>query len=56
MAHRRCVVVRGGPQNPKRFFSADRSEPLQVVVDPIDDRDPVEVNSLLPRYVAVVIP
>jgi hypothetical protein len=31
-------------------------EPLEVVVDPTDDRDPVEANSLLPRYVAVVIP
>jgi hypothetical protein len=29
---------------------------LEVVVDPIDDRDPVEANSLLPRHVAVVIP
>jgi hypothetical protein len=29
---------------------------LEVVVDPIDDRKPVEANSLLPRYVAVVIP
>jgi hypothetical protein len=48
MAHRRCVVVRGGPQNPERFFSSDRPEPLEVVVDPIDDRDPVEANSLLP--------
>jgi hypothetical protein len=55
MAHRRCAVVRGGPQNPERFLSADRSEPLEVVIDPIDDRDPVEANSLLPRHVAVVI-
>jgi hypothetical protein len=31
-------------------------EPLEVVVDPIDDRGPVEANSLLPRYVAVVSP
>jgi hypothetical protein len=37
-------------------LSADRPEPLEVVVDPIDDRDPVEANSLLPRHVAVVIP
>jgi hypothetical protein len=29
---------------------------LEVVVDPIDDRDLVEANPLLPRYVAVVIP
>ena len=56
MAHRRCVVVRCGPRNPERFISADLSEPLEVVVDPIDDRDPVEANSLLPRHVAVVIP
>jgi hypothetical protein len=56
MAHRRCAVVRGGPQNPERFCSADRPEPSEVAVDPIDDRDPVEVNSLLPRYVGVVIP
>jgi hypothetical protein len=34
---------------------ADRSEPLEVVVDPIDDRDPVEANSLLPRHVAVAV-
>jgi hypothetical protein len=56
MAHRRCAVVRGGPQNPERFCSADRSEPLEVVVDPIHDRDPVESNSLLPRHVAVAVP
>jgi hypothetical protein len=35
---------------------AERLEALEVVVDPIDDRDPVEANSLLPRHVAVVIP
>ena len=35
---------------------ANQPEPLEVVVDPIDDRDPVEANSLLPRHVAVVIP
>jgi SSS family solute:Na+ symporter len=29
--------------------------PLEVVVDPIDDRDPVEANSLLPRHVAVAV-
>jgi hypothetical protein len=50
------AVVRGGPPNPERFFSADRSEPLEVVVDPIDDRDPIEANSLLPRHVAVAVP
>jgi hypothetical protein len=33
---------------PEWFISADRSEPLEVVVDPIDDLDPVEANSLLP--------
>ena len=47
ITHRRCVVVRCGPGNPERFLSADRSEPLEVVVDPIDDRDPIEANSLL---------
>jgi hypothetical protein len=26
---------------------------LEVVVDPIDDRNPIEANSLLPRHVAV---
>ena len=54
-AHRRCAVVRSGPRNPERFLSADRSEPLEVVVDPIDDRDPIEANSLLPRHVAVAV-
>jgi hypothetical protein len=34
---------------------AERFEPLEVVVDPIDDRDPVEANSLLPRHVAVAV-
>ena len=58
MAHRRCAVVRCGPQNPERWISnsAYRSEPLEVVVDPIDDRDPTEANSLLPRHVAVAVP
>jgi hypothetical protein len=56
MAHRRCAVVRGGPQNRERFLSADRPEPLEVVIDPIDDRDPIEANSLLPRHVAVAVP
>jgi hypothetical protein len=28
---------------------------LEVVVDPIDDRDPVEANSLLWRHVAVAV-
>ena len=32
------------------------SEPLEVVVDPIDDRDPIEANLLLPRHVAVAVP
>jgi hypothetical protein len=35
---------------------ADRSEPLEVMVDPIDDRDPIEATSLLPRHVAVAVP
>jgi hypothetical protein len=26
-----------------------------VVVDPIDDRGPIEANSLLPRHVAVAV-
>jgi hypothetical protein len=33
----------------------DRAELLGVVVDPIDDRDPVEANSLLPRHRAVAV-
>jgi hypothetical protein len=56
MAHRRCRVVGYGPRNPERFISADRSEPLGVVVDPIDDRDPIEANSLFPRCGAVAVP
>jgi hypothetical protein len=28
---------------------------LEVVVAPIDDRDPIEANSLLPRHVAVAV-
>jgi hypothetical protein len=28
---------------------------LEVVVDPIDDRDPVEADSRLPRHVAVAV-
>jgi hypothetical protein len=35
---------------------AERSEPLEAVIDPIDDRDPIEANSLLPRHVAVAVP
>jgi hypothetical protein len=34
----------------------NRPEPLEVVVDPIDDRDRTEANSLLPRHVAVAVP
>jgi hypothetical protein len=33
----------------------NQPELLEVVVDPIDDRDPVEANSLLPRHVAVAV-
>jgi hypothetical protein len=33
----------------------NQPEPLEVVVDPIDDRDPIEANSLLPRHVAVAV-
>jgi hypothetical protein len=29
---------------------------LEVVVDPIDDRDPIEAKSLLPRHVAAAVP
>jgi hypothetical protein len=50
-----AAVVRCGPRNPERFLSVDRSEPLEVVVDPIDDRDPIEANSLLPRHGAVAV-
>ena len=56
MAHRRCGAVGSGPGTAERFISADRSEPLEVMVDPIDDRDPVEANSLLRRHVAVAVP
>jgi hypothetical protein len=31
-------------------------EPLEGVIDPIDDRDPIEANSLLPRHVAIAVP
>jgi hypothetical protein len=34
----------------------NQPESLEVVVDPIDDRDPIEANSLLPRHVAVAVP
>jgi hypothetical protein len=44
------------PRNPGRVLAADRLEPLEVVIDPIDDRDPIEANSLLPRHVAVAAP
>ena len=33
----------------------NQPEPLEVVVDPIDDRDPIEANSLLLRHVAVAV-
>src|SRR5919112_2328656 len=57
MANRwRCGVVRCGLRTRSGASLANRSEPLEVVVDPIDDRDPIEANSLLPRHVAVVIP
>jgi hypothetical protein len=29
---------------------------LEIVVDPIDDRDAIEANSPLPRHVAVAVP
>jgi hypothetical protein len=38
------------------FCVADQPEPLEAVVDPIDDRDPIEANSLLRRHVAVAVP
>jgi hypothetical protein len=41
-----------GPES----VSADRSEPLEVMVDPIDDRDPIETDSLLPRHGVVAVP
>jgi hypothetical protein len=56
MAHHRAqlsAVVHGTAE---RFISADRSEPLEVVVDSIDHRDPIEANSLLPRHLAVAVP
>ena len=34
----------------------NQPEPLEVVVNPIDHRDPIEANSLLPRHVAVAVP
>ena len=33
----------------------NQPEPLEVV-HPIDHRDPIETNSLLPRHVAVAVP
>jgi hypothetical protein len=33
----------------------NQPELLEVVVDPIDDRDPVEADSRLPRHVAVAV-
>jgi hypothetical protein len=29
---------------------------VEAVIDPIDDRDPIEAASLLPRHGAVAIP
>jgi hypothetical protein len=47
MANRwRCGVVRCGPRTRSGASLANRSEPLEVVIDPIDDRDPIEANSL----------
>ena len=34
----------------------NQPEPLEVVVDPIDDRDLIEANSLLSRHGAVAVP
>ena len=34
----------------------NQPEPLEVVVDPIEDRDPIEAHSLLPRHGAVAVP
>ena len=51
-----AAVVRCGPRNPQRLLSADRPEPLEVMVDPIDDRDPTEAKSLLWRHVVVAVP
>ena len=47
------AVVHGTAE---RFISADRSEPLGVVVDSIGGRGPIEASSLLPRHVAVAVP
>ena len=49
-----CDVL-GIKDNRRAERSAHLSEPLEVVVDPIDDRDPIEANSLLPRHVAVAV-
>jgi hypothetical protein len=56
MARRWCAVSAVVDRTAERFISADRSEPLEVVADPIDDRDPIEANSLLPRHVAIAVP
>ena len=34
----------------------NQPEPLEVVGDPIDDRDLIEANSLLRRHVVVAVP
>jgi hypothetical protein len=45
------AVVHG----PGAFLPTDLSR-WEVVVDPIDDRDPIEANSLLWRHGAVAVP
>ena len=34
---------------------SNQPEPLEAVVNPIDHREPIEANSLLPRHVAVAV-
>jgi hypothetical protein len=46
----------GIKDNRRAERSAHLSEPLEVVVDPIDDRDPIDANSLLRRHVVVAVP
>jgi hypothetical protein len=45
-----------GPLNLEWFISADRSAPLEVVLDLIRDRDLVEFHSLLAQHLAVAMP
>jgi hypothetical protein len=49
-------LVRGSTEIRSRFISADRSAPLEVVLDLIHDRDLVEFHSLLAQHLAVAMP